>query len=50
MRLLVIGGTSFVGRALVGDAVGRGHQVTTFNRGLTGKDVDGVASRGRTSR
>ena len=42
MRLLVIGGTSFVGRALVGDALRRGHAVTTFNRGLTGKDVDGV--------
>lgn len=42
MRLLVIGGTSFVGRTIVGDALGRGHQVTTFNRGLTGKDVDGV--------
>ena len=42
MRLLVIGGTSFVGRALVRDALGRGHEVTTFNRGLTGKDADGV--------
>lgn len=42
MRLLVIGGTSFVGRTIVGDALGRGHRVTTFNRGLTGKDVDGV--------
>ncbi|QUQ62952.1 reductase [Kutzneria sp. CA-103260] len=42
MRLLVIGGTSFVGRAIVGDALGRGHRVTTFNRGLTGPDVDGV--------
>ncbi len=42
MRLLVIGGTSFVGRALVGDALARGHEVTTFNRGLTGKDADGV--------
>jgi 2'-hydroxyisoflavone reductase len=42
MRLLVIGGTSFVGRTIVGDALGRGHEVTTFNRGLTGKDVDGV--------
>jgi nucleoside-diphosphate-sugar epimerase len=42
MRLLVIGGTSFVGRTLVSDALGRGHEVTTFNRGLTGKDVDGV--------
>ncbi|MEV6447948.1 NAD-dependent epimerase/dehydratase family protein [Amycolatopsis sp. NPDC051716] len=42
MRLLVIGGTSFVGRAIVTEALGRGHDVTTFNRGLTGKDVDGV--------
>jgi 2'-hydroxyisoflavone reductase len=42
MRLLVIGGTSFVGRTIAGDALGRGHEVTTFNRGLTGKDVDGV--------
>lgn len=44
MRLLVIGGTSFVGRTIVGDALGRGHEVTTFNRGLTGKDADGVAT------
>jgi len=42
MRLLVIGGTSFVGRTIAGDAVGRGHRVTTFNRGLTGPDVDGI--------
>jgi nucleoside-diphosphate-sugar epimerase len=42
MKLLVIGGTSFVGRTIVGDALGRGHAVTTFNRGLTGNDVDGV--------
>jgi 2'-hydroxyisoflavone reductase len=42
MRLLVIGGTSFVGRTIVSDALGRGHAVTTFNRGLTGKDIDGV--------
>ena len=42
MRLLVIGGTSFVGRTIVGDALGRGHGVTTFNRGLTSEDIDGV--------
>jgi nucleoside-diphosphate-sugar epimerase len=42
MRVLVIGGTSFVGRTIVGDALRRGHEVTTFNRGLTGKDIDGV--------
>jgi nucleoside-diphosphate-sugar epimerase len=39
---LVIGGTSFVGRTIVGAALARGHQVTTFNRGLTGADADGV--------
>ncbi|MGZ5295393.1 MAG: epimerase [Actinomycetota bacterium] len=33
MRLLVIGGTHFVGRALVEDAVARGHDVTVFHRG-----------------
>lgn len=42
MRILVVGGTAFVGRAIVADAVGRGHEVTTFNRGLTGKDAVGV--------
>lgn len=42
MDLLVIGGTSFVGRAVVHAALGRKHQVTTINRGLTGPDVDGV--------
>src|SRR3954466_15371351 len=33
MRLLVLGGSSFVGRALVEDGVARGWEVTTFNRG-----------------
>jgi nucleoside-diphosphate-sugar epimerase len=42
MRLLVIGGTSFVGRTIVGDALARGHRVATFNRGLTGPDAVGV--------
>lgn len=47
LRLLVIGGTSFVGRAVVTAALHRGHRVTTFNRGRTGHDVDGVrAMRG----
>ncbi|WP_433498849.1 SDR family oxidoreductase [Sphaerimonospora sp. CA-214678] len=42
MRLLVLGGTRFVGRALVEQAAALGHQVTTFNRGRTGQDVPGV--------
>ncbi|MEU9448113.1 SDR family oxidoreductase [Streptomyces sp. NPDC048277] len=33
MRLLVLGGTEFVGRAVVEAAVGRGWEVTVFNRG-----------------
>jgi 2'-hydroxyisoflavone reductase len=33
MKLLVIGGTHFVGRAAVEDAVARGHEVTVFHRG-----------------
>lgn len=33
MRLLVLGGTEFVGRAVVETALGRGWDVTVFNRG-----------------
>src|SRR3954465_4436807 len=36
MRLLVLGGTSFVGRAIVEDALARGFEVTLFGRGRTG--------------
>jgi 2'-hydroxyisoflavone reductase len=39
MRLLVIGGTRFLGRALVEDALARGHQVTLFNRGQTNPEL-----------
>jgi 2'-hydroxyisoflavone reductase len=35
LRLLVLGGTQFVGRALVEAALARGHEVTLFNRGRT---------------
>ena len=35
MRILVIGGSSFVGRAIVEAALERGHDVTLFNRGRT---------------
>jgi 2'-hydroxyisoflavone reductase len=34
-RLLVLGGSAFVGRAIVDDALARGWEVTTFNRGVT---------------
>jgi 2'-hydroxyisoflavone reductase len=61
MRLLILGGTLFLGRALVEAALGRGHEVTLFNRGrrshvsfdrvetLTGDRDGGLdALRGRT--
>ena len=35
MRLLVLGGTKFLGRAAVESALARGHEVTLFNRGET---------------
>ena len=33
MRILILGGTGFVGRAVVEDALRHGHEVTLFNRG-----------------
>jgi 2'-hydroxyisoflavone reductase len=42
MKLLVLGGTWFLGRALAEEALLRGHKVTTFNRGRSGKDIPGV--------
>jgi 2'-hydroxyisoflavone reductase len=38
-RLLVLGGTNFVGPAVVERALQRGHEVTLFNRGLTRPDL-----------
>jgi 2'-hydroxyisoflavone reductase len=35
MRLLVLGGTQFLGRHIVEAALARGHEVTMFNRGQT---------------
>src|SRR5687768_1503047 len=35
MRLLVLGGTRFLGRAIVDAALERGHELTLFNRGRT---------------
>ncbi|MEV5710374.1 NAD-dependent epimerase/dehydratase family protein [Actinoallomurus sp. NPDC052274] len=42
MRLLVIGGSVFLGRAFVTQALRRGHRVTTFNRGRSGTDPAGA--------
>jgi 2'-hydroxyisoflavone reductase len=42
MRILVLGGTQFVGRAIVDQAVSRGHDVTTFTRGQHGEPRPGA--------
>jgi nucleoside-diphosphate-sugar epimerase len=39
MRILVLGGTSFVGRFIVEDALRYGHDVTLFHRGRTGSGL-----------
>ena len=39
MHLLVIGGTRFIGRHVVQQALDRGHRVTLFHRGRTGADL-----------
>ncbi|MEY9836833.1 NAD-dependent epimerase/dehydratase family protein [Streptacidiphilus sp. EB103A] len=44
MKLLVIGGSVFLGRAFVQEALSRGWEVTTFNRGQSGTDEPGVTA------
>lgn len=39
MRILVLGGTSFVGRAVVEQALAGGHELTLFSRGRTGAEL-----------
>jgi len=39
MNLLVLGGTKFLGRAVVEAALARGHELTLFNRGETNPDL-----------
>ncbi len=38
-RVLVLGGTKFLGRAITGAALAAGHEVTLFNRGITNPDL-----------
>src|SRR5438128_1326938 len=42
MRILVMGGTWFLGREVVAGALRRGWEVTTFNRGRSGPDTAGA--------
>ncbi len=39
MKILLIGGPRFAGRALIDEALARGHEITTFNRGKTNADL-----------
>jgi 2'-hydroxyisoflavone reductase len=39
VRILVLGGTKFVGRSYVEEALAAGHEVTLFNRGVTNPDL-----------
>ncbi len=50
MRILVLGGTSFVGRHLVGRAIAAEHEVTLFNRGMTNPELFPEAERLRGDR
>jgi 2'-hydroxyisoflavone reductase len=50
VRLLVLGGTKFLGRAAVESALQRGHEVTLFNRGETNPELFPQAERLRGDR
>jgi len=39
MRILMLGGTRFIGRTVVQDALSRGHEVTLFNRGRSAPEA-----------
>ena len=42
VRLLILGGTWFLGRTIAEQAIAAGWQVTTFSRGRSGRDVPGA--------
>jgi len=39
VKLLLLGGPRFVGRAVIDAALARDHEITLFNRGTTGADL-----------
>ena len=45
MRILIVGGTSFVGRAIAWAASNAGHDVTVINRGQTPSDLPPTVTR-----
>ncbi len=50
LQVLVLGGTRFVGRAVVEAALAKGHDVTLFNRGQTNADLFPAAEKLRGDR
>ena len=38
MNILIIGGSQFLGRAIIDSAIAKGHRITMFNRGNTNPD------------
>ncbi|HEY5185624.1 MAG TPA: NAD-dependent epimerase/dehydratase family protein [Actinomycetes bacterium] len=50
MRILVAGGTRFIGRLFVEAALGRGHEVTLLHRGASGEDLFPQAEHRHTDR
>jgi len=45
MKILIVGGTSFVGRAIADSASRQGHEVTVINRGVTPNDLPDEVER-----
>ena len=45
LKILILGGTGFLGPATIEAALGRGHQVTMFNRGKTRPDLFPAVAR-----
>jgi 2'-hydroxyisoflavone reductase len=45
VRILIAGGTSFVGRAIAWSALRQGHEVTVINRGVTPNDLPDSVER-----
>ena len=39
MNILILGGTQFVGKHIVYEALDKGHKVTLFNRGITNPNL-----------
>ncbi|MGC2167489.1 MAG: NAD-dependent epimerase/dehydratase family protein [Acidimicrobiales bacterium] len=45
MKILIIGGTSFVGRSIAWSAWHHGHEISVFNRGITPSDLPESVTR-----